>query len=160
MLDRQASDAARQFGELFPEVYLRFHRRDGKRSELAKFLLDCLQTFMPLAVSDLSIGLIPAFSPILLVQSLNLSNRHTGRPLCDPVLKSGQRGLSLKGHGNAPAVRCRRDGCRRPALRLAPREPAGVGGKLDVAGGDPYQLRHHRLLGRPLRVGARPRDLP
>src|SRR3954469_15290684 len=27
-------DASREFGELFPAVYLRFHRRDGKRSEL------------------------------------------------------------------------------------------------------------------------------
>jgi hypothetical protein len=52
----------------------------AKGSELAKFLLDCLQTFMPLAVSDLSIGLIPAFSPILLVQPLNLRNLQTETP--------------------------------------------------------------------------------
>src|SRR5512138_1404871 len=34
MLKSAASDEARQFGELFPAVYLRFHRRDGKRREL------------------------------------------------------------------------------------------------------------------------------
>ena len=55
----------------------------AKGSELAKFLLDCLQTFMPLAVSDLSIGLIPAFLPILLVQPLNFRNLQTETPdLC------------------------------------------------------------------------------
>jgi hypothetical protein len=55
----------------------------AKGSELAKFLLDCLQTFMPLAVSDLSIGLLPTFLPILLVQPLNLRNLQTETPdLC------------------------------------------------------------------------------
>ena len=35
MHDGSASDAAGEFGELFPAVYLRFHRRDGKRASLA-----------------------------------------------------------------------------------------------------------------------------
>jgi DNA-binding MarR family transcriptional regulator len=56
MQDRQASDAARQFGELFPEVYLRFHRRDGKRSELAntsKSVLQHLTLSGPLTIGEM-----------------------------------------------------------------------------------------------------------
>jgi DNA-binding MarR family transcriptional regulator len=34
MGDSSATDDARQFGELFPAVYLRFHRRDGKQRQL------------------------------------------------------------------------------------------------------------------------------
>src|SRR6185503_14220389 len=34
MHDGSANDAAREFGELFPAVYLRFHRRDGKRGSI------------------------------------------------------------------------------------------------------------------------------
>jgi hypothetical protein len=52
----------------------------AKGSELAKFLLDCLQTFMPLAVSHLSIGLISALLPIEFVQPLNLGNLQTETP--------------------------------------------------------------------------------
>src|SRR5437764_12640701 len=43
MQDGSASDAARQFGELFPAVYLRFHRRDGKRTALPQASRSCLQ---------------------------------------------------------------------------------------------------------------------
>jgi DNA-binding MarR family transcriptional regulator len=32
---KDAADAARSYAALFPAVYLRFHRRDGKRSELS-----------------------------------------------------------------------------------------------------------------------------
>jgi hypothetical protein len=54
-----------------------------KRSELAKFLLNCLQTFMPVTMSNLSLGFIPISTPILLVQPLNLGNLHTETPdLC------------------------------------------------------------------------------
>jgi hypothetical protein len=34
MQDSDAEAAARRFGELFPAVYLRFHRRDAKRRSL------------------------------------------------------------------------------------------------------------------------------
>ena len=46
-----------------------------KASELGEFLLDCLQTFMPLAVSNLSLRFIsaPIFrKPILFAQLLNV----------------------------------------------------------------------------------------
>lgn len=39
----KASDAAAAFGELFPAVYLRFHRRDDKRSELTSAARAVLQ---------------------------------------------------------------------------------------------------------------------
>lgn len=40
----------------------------AKVSELGKFLLDSLQPFMPLAVSDLSLCFISASTPILFTQ--------------------------------------------------------------------------------------------
>jgi hypothetical protein len=40
----------------------------AKSNELAKFLLDCLQTFMPLAMSNLSLYFIPGSTPVLLVE--------------------------------------------------------------------------------------------
>lgn len=46
----------------------------AKASELDKFLLDCLQTFLPLDVSDLSLRAIPAMKLMFFVQFLNLSN--------------------------------------------------------------------------------------
>ncbi len=56
MQERPASEAARQFGELFPEVYLRFHRRDGKRAELAnasKSVLQHLTLSGPLTIGEM-----------------------------------------------------------------------------------------------------------
>jgi len=53
----KASDAAAAFGELFPAVYLRFHRRDDKRSELtsaARAVLQHLSIAGPLTVSELA----------------------------------------------------------------------------------------------------------
>jgi hypothetical protein len=47
---------------------------------LDEFLLDCLQPFLPLAVSDLNLRAIPALEPMLLVQFLNLSNLHPETP--------------------------------------------------------------------------------
>jgi len=51
-----------------------FHRENSsaKVSELGEFLLDCLKSFMPLAVSDLSFCFVVALTPILIVQSLKL----------------------------------------------------------------------------------------
>jgi DNA-binding MarR family transcriptional regulator len=52
-----ASDDAAAFGELFPAVYLRFHRRDGKRSELtgaARAVLQHLSVAGPLTVSEMA----------------------------------------------------------------------------------------------------------
>src|SRR5207249_834195 len=51
------SDAAAAFGALFPAVYLRFHRRDDKRSELttaARAVLQHLSIAGPLTVSELA----------------------------------------------------------------------------------------------------------
>jgi DNA-binding MarR family transcriptional regulator len=53
----KASEAAAAFSELFPAVYLRFHRRDDKRSELtgaARAVLQHLSIAGPLTVSELA----------------------------------------------------------------------------------------------------------
>ncbi len=52
----------------------------AKAGELGKFLLDRLQAFIPLAVSDMSTGVISVGTPILLVQLLNLSNLQSETP--------------------------------------------------------------------------------
>jgi hypothetical protein len=51
-----------------------FHRENSsaKVSELAEFLLDGLEPFMPLAVSDLSRCFAVALTPILIVQFLKV----------------------------------------------------------------------------------------
>jgi DNA-binding MarR family transcriptional regulator len=57
MHDSGASDAARRFGELFPAVYLRFHRRDGKQRELpgaSRAVLQHLTLTGPLAIGELA----------------------------------------------------------------------------------------------------------
>lgn len=51
------SDEVRQFGELFPAVYLRFHRRDGKRRELpaaSRAVLQHLTLSGPLSVGEMA----------------------------------------------------------------------------------------------------------
>lgn len=48
---------AQRFGELFPAVYLRFHRRDGKRSELpgaSRAVLTHLTLSGPLTVGEMA----------------------------------------------------------------------------------------------------------
>jgi DNA-binding MarR family transcriptional regulator len=57
MRQRAASDDARQFGELFPAVYLRFHRRDGKRRELSgasRAVLHHLTLSGPLTIGEMA----------------------------------------------------------------------------------------------------------
>lgn len=52
-----ADDDARRFGELFPAVYLRFHRRDGKRRELpgaSRAVLQHLTLTGPLTVGEMA----------------------------------------------------------------------------------------------------------
>jgi DNA-binding MarR family transcriptional regulator len=52
-----ASDDARQFGELFPAVYLRFHRRDGKQRELpgaSRAVLHHLTLSGPLTIGEMA----------------------------------------------------------------------------------------------------------
>jgi DNA-binding MarR family transcriptional regulator len=52
-----ASEEARQFGELFPAVYLRFHRRDGKRRELSgasRAVLHHLTLSGPLTIGEMA----------------------------------------------------------------------------------------------------------
>jgi DNA-binding MarR family transcriptional regulator len=53
----RATEAAAAFAELFPAVYLRFHRRDDKRSELtaaARAVLQHLSIAGPLTVSEMA----------------------------------------------------------------------------------------------------------
>jgi len=53
----EASDHARQFGELFPAVYLRFHRRDGKQRQLpgaSRAVLHHLTLTGPLTIGELA----------------------------------------------------------------------------------------------------------
>ena len=59
-----------------------FHRENSsaKVSELAEFLLDGLEPFMPLAVSDLSLGFVSSFTSILVVQLLKAGNLSTKTP--------------------------------------------------------------------------------
>src|ERR1700747_441499 len=52
----------------------------AKCSELGKFLLDGLQTFMPLAVSDFSISVVAVLTPIPFVHLPNLSDLCTETP--------------------------------------------------------------------------------
>jgi len=57
MQQSEASDHARQFGELFPAVYLRFHRRDGKRRQLpgaSRAVLQHLMLTGPLTIGELA----------------------------------------------------------------------------------------------------------
>jgi DNA-binding MarR family transcriptional regulator len=57
MRQSAASDDARQFGELFPAVYLRFHRRDGKRRELSgasRAVLHHLTLSGPLTIGEMA----------------------------------------------------------------------------------------------------------
>ena len=76
----------------------------AKAGELGKFLLDSLQPFLPLAVRDLSIWVISALTPILLVQFLNLRNLHSETPDLFPqnfevihMTKDSLSGLSERG---------------------------------------------------------------
>ncbi len=60
----------------------------AQAGELGEFLLDPLQPFMPLAVSDMSIGIVSVLTAILLVQLLDFSNLSPETPdLCPQNLK-------------------------------------------------------------------------
>lgn len=63
-------------------VFHLFNRENlaAKTSELGKFLLNCLQPFLPLAVSNLGLGSIPISKAILIIQFLNLSDLRTETP--------------------------------------------------------------------------------
>ena len=57
MSEPTAAAAARAFGELFAELYLRFHRRDGKRSVLpssSRAVLQHLSVSGPLTIGEMS----------------------------------------------------------------------------------------------------------
>jgi DNA-binding MarR family transcriptional regulator len=67
MQDDDVRDEARQFGELFPAVFLRFHRRDGKRRELpgaSRGVLLHLTHSGPLSVGELALHLDRAQSVV------------------------------------------------------------------------------------------------
>ena len=52
-----ASDDAKEFGQLFPAVYLRFHRRDGKKRELpsaSRAVLHHLTLTGPLTIGEMA----------------------------------------------------------------------------------------------------------
>jgi hypothetical protein len=55
-------------------VLLRHLFFTAKGSELGKFLLDCLQPFMPLALSALRFASIPVLTSACLIQLLNVSD--------------------------------------------------------------------------------------
>ena len=64
-----AGESAREFGELFPAVYLRFHRRDGKQRELAsasRAVLQHLTLTGPLTVGEMAKHLSRAQSVVKL----------------------------------------------------------------------------------------------
>jgi len=72
-----------------PGTVLLFHLFDGKNlatkaSELGKFMLNCLEAFMPVAVSDLGLSVIPISKPILFIQLLDVSNLRTETPYLFP----------------------------------------------------------------------------
>jgi hypothetical protein len=52
----------------------------AKTSELDKFLLDCLQSFLPLAVGDLSLCFVAPMTPILVIQLLQVCNLSAQTP--------------------------------------------------------------------------------
>ena len=52
----------------------------AKVCEFHKLMLDCLQPFIPLSVSDLSICSFPAVPPKLLIQRLNLGDLNSETP--------------------------------------------------------------------------------
>jgi DNA-binding MarR family transcriptional regulator len=57
MRQSSADDDARQFGELFPAVYLRFHRRDGNKRELptaSRSVLHHLTLTGPLSIGEMA----------------------------------------------------------------------------------------------------------
>lgn len=61
------SEDAKRFGELFPAVYLRFHRRDGKRRELpgaSRAVLQHLTLTGPLTVGEMAKHLARAQSVV------------------------------------------------------------------------------------------------
>jgi len=68
-----------------PGTVLIFHLFAGKdsatkASELGKFLLNCLEALVPVAVSDLGFSVIAILKPILFIQILDLSNLRTETP--------------------------------------------------------------------------------
>jgi len=57
------------------------HLFDGKNfsaqgGKLGKLLLNCFQSFMPLAVGNLGFGCIPVAEPVLGIQFLNVGDLH------------------------------------------------------------------------------------
>jgi hypothetical protein len=59
-----------------------FDRKDSlaQPGELNQFLLDCLQSLLPLAVSDLSFRFVAASTPILRIQLLKLRDLSAKTP--------------------------------------------------------------------------------
>jgi DNA-binding MarR family transcriptional regulator len=67
MNESDAREAARKFAEYFPALYLRFHRRDGKRSELANASRAVLQHLVlsgPLTIGEMARHLARAQSVV------------------------------------------------------------------------------------------------
>jgi hypothetical protein len=62
-----------------PRTVLFFPLFDGENSpaktrQLYQFLLDCLKPFLPLAVSDMSLCIVMALTPILFIRFFELSD--------------------------------------------------------------------------------------
>jgi hypothetical protein len=60
------------------------NRFAAKVRELPKFMLDFLQSFTSLSVSDLNNGSMPAVTPKLLIQLLNVSDLYSETPDLGP----------------------------------------------------------------------------
>lgn len=58
---------------LFLHLFYRTNA-SAKVCQLGEFLLDCLKSLVPLAVSDLRLDFVSALASILIVQLLNLSD--------------------------------------------------------------------------------------
>ena len=101
-----AGEDARQFGELFPAVYLRFHRRDGKHRELptaSRSVLHHLTLAGPLTIGEMVKHLSRAQSVVSeIVDHLERDGLLERRP--DPKDKRkklvwlSDRGLALLDH--------------------------------------------------------------
>jgi hypothetical protein len=76
---RTVENLRRLLSEMQPRSVLFFPLFDrenssAKASELDEFLLDCLKPFLPLAVSDMSLCIVVALTPILFIQFFELSD--------------------------------------------------------------------------------------
>ncbi len=76
---QQLKTLRRLLSKMQPRTVLFFPLFDGENSpaktrQLYQFLLDCLKPFLPLAVSDMSLCVVVALTPILFIRFFELSD--------------------------------------------------------------------------------------